>query len=512
MYQKKSIMLLVVLCFALVLSACSGGNNNGNGGSGDPAPGNTGTAQNGGEKEPAAEELPKVELVWYYPQPAVPSDIKSVEAKVNELIQPKINATVKLMPLAFGDYTQKMNTVIASGEKADIVWTSNWNFNYVQNQSKGAFIPLDELIDNYAPDVKASMPDFVWEATRIDGQIYGVPNYQTVTNREGFVLQKEFYELYKPEGEMKQLADLAPFLEQVKSNHPDLIPFAVGRQGMFSYMNRTYGLESVLANIAVIKLDNPDVIVNMYETEEYRQYLDTMRDFYVKGYINEDAATLKSIGDYQKAGQAVGGFHNVLKPGGEAEAKASQGGKDMQYVFTTDAYVGTNTIITTMQAIPVHAQNPERAMMLINLVNTDQELYNLLAFGVEGTHYNKDAGGSVTIVPESTYTAADWVFGNVFNGYTLAGKDPDVAKQTKELNESATPSPIIGFKFVTEDVSAEIANVTTVIDEYSPGLNTGTVAADDILAEFQNKLKQAGIDRVIEEAQRQLDEWKASAR
>ncbi|WP_214626150.1 ABC transporter substrate-binding protein [Paenibacillus agaridevorans] len=509
MYPKKNIMLLVVLCLALVLSACSGGNGNGKNGGSDPAPGNKGTAQNGEEKKPA-EELSKVELVWYYPQPAIPSDLKSVESKVNELIEPKINATVKLMPLAFGDYTQKMNTVIASGEKADIVWTSNWNFNYVQNQSKGAFIPLDELIDRYAPDVKASMPDFVWEATRIDGQIYGVPNYQTVTNREGFVLQKEFYDLYKPEAEMKQLADLAPLLEQVKRKHPDLIPFAVGRQGMFSYMNRTYGLESVLANIAVIHLDNPDKIVNMYETEEYRQYLDTMRDFYEKGYINEDAATLKSIGDYQKAGQAVGGFHNVLKPGGEAEAKASQGGKDMQYAFTTDAYVGTNTIITTLQAIPVHSGNPERAMMLINLVNTDPELFNLLAFGIEGTHYNKKSDGSVELVPDSAYTASDWVFGNVFNGYTLAGKDPNVAKETKELNESATPSPIIGFKFVTESVSAEIANVTTVIDEYGPGLNTGTVAADRILEEFQGKLKQAGIDRVIEEAQRQLDEWKAS--
>ncbi len=506
--MKKRFMVVVILSLVLILGACGGNGNNA--GEAEGTNNKEGSPKAEQNKDTDKQSLPHAELVWYYPQPAIPADLKSVEDEVNKLIEPKINATVKLMPLGFGDYTQKLNTVIASTEKADLVWTSNWNFNYVQNQSKGAFIPLGQLIDQYAPDVKASMPEFVWEATKINGEIYGIPNYQTVTKQEGFVLQQRYIDkIGLDTSNLKSLADIEPYLAQIKAEDSELIPFVMYRQGMFHLMHRMYGLEAVVDNAAVIHLSNPDKVVNVYETEEYRQYIDTIRSFYLKGYINEDAATIKSASDYEKAGRAVVGFHNVLKPGGEAESKIVNGGYDVQYVPLTEAYVGTNTIITTLQAIPVNSKNPERAMMLINLVNTDKELFNLLAFGIEGKHYNKNADGTISKIQDSAYSAADWVFGNVFNGYTLEGKDPSVAEKTKQLNETAVPSPLIGFKFMADNVTAEIANVSTVIDEYAPGLNTGTIDPDKMLTEFQNKLKQAGIDKIVEEAQRQLDEWKA---
>ncbi|MNR42247.1 hypothetical protein D3C85_1607430 [compost metagenome] len=68
----------------------------------------------------------------------------------------------------------------------------------------------------------------------------------------------------------------------------------------------------------------------------------------------------------------------------------------------------------------------------------------------------------------------------------------------------------MGFKFTNAAVTAEIANIATVLDQYRPGLETGTVAASQQLKEFQDKLKAAGVDKVIAEAQKQLDEWKKS--
>ncbi len=40
-----------------------------------------------------------------------------------------------------------------------------------------------------------------------------------------------------------------------------------------------------------------------------------------------------------------------------------------------------------MMAISTASKNPERAMMFLNLLNTDPYLMTLLNFGVEGTHY-----------------------------------------------------------------------------------------------------------------------------
>ncbi|MBO9609654.1 MAG: ABC transporter substrate-binding protein [Paenibacillaceae bacterium] len=498
-----------VLSSALVLSlaACGGAkDDNKSGASASPA---GSAAPSGAASSPAAADLKPVELIWYLPDTNVPSDVKSVEDEVNKITKAKINATVKLNVVASGDYLQKMNTVVASGEKVDILWTSNWLFDYVQNQSKGAFLALDDLINKYAPAVKTSMPQFVWDATKIGGKIYGVPNYQTVTNKEGFIIYKEYIDKYKIDTtKLKKFADIEPVLAQVKAAEKSDFVYGMYRLGQFGNLARTYNMEPVVPNIAYINLSNPDKIVSLFDTPEYESYLNTVRDWYKKGYINQDAATLKAMTDLQKAGKTPFSFHNALKPGGEAEAKVQMGGRDVVYVPTSETYAGTNTIITTMQAINAKSANPERAMMLINLVNTDADLYNLLKFGIEGKHYTKNADGTAKLTKDSGYAMWDWAIGNVFNGLVLEGKDPKVAEATKKENEGAKPSPIMGFKFQTGPVAAEIANITALIDEYGPGLNTGTVDAKDKLAEYKDKLKKAGIDKVVAEVQKQLDEWK----
>ena len=48
------------------------------------------------------------------------------------------------------------------------------------------------------------------------------------------------------------------------------------------------------------------------------------------------------------------------------------------------------------------------------------------------------------------------------------------------------------------------------IQQYIPSVNCGTVDPVTNLADFQSALKAAGIDTVIEENQKQLDDWAAS--
>lgn len=505
--KKTYTVLAALLSTTMVLGACgtaSKGNNT-NGGT-TPTASPTANVSDAGEVN--KEELKPVELIWHYPQAAMPADLQSVEDAVNVITKEKINATVKLKPQVFGDYTQKMNTIVASGEKADIIWTSNWNFDYIQNQAKGAFIPLDELIEQYAPEVKKSMPDFVWDATKINGEIYAIPNYQTVTNKEGFFIQKDFADKYSLDiNSIKKLEDLEPFLKQVKDNEPGVTPLVADRRGKLSFAPHQFNVEIISSNVLAIDLNNPDQVINLYESANYEQYLDMISRWYNEGYINDDAAVLKSINDLFKTGTVAVDLHNVLKPGGESEKKNASGGKEFIAVPLTEPYVSTGTIITTMQAISRTSKDPERAMMFINLVNTDKELYNLLAYGIEGKHYTKVSDNVVKVNDDASYKGTDWALGNVFNGYLLEGKDPAIPEQTIKENESANASPINGFKFDTSTVSAEIANLTTVIDEYGPGLNTGTTDKSAKLAEFRDKLKKAGVDKVVEEAQKQLDEW-----
>ncbi|MNZ88202.1 hypothetical protein D3C78_1070870 [compost metagenome] len=64
--------------------------------------------------------------------------------------------------------------------------------------------------------------------------------------------------------------------------------------------------------------------------------------------------------------------------------------------------------------------------------------------------------------------------------------------------------------FDSEPVKAEVGALANVIRQYQRALETGSVDVDKALAEYEAKLKDAGIDKVIAEKQRQFDEFLAS--
>lgn len=505
---KPLLLLLIVLA---VLTACSSGNESAGETAATTPPATATSSPTETSTAAPTEELKPVELIWYYPGPDIPADLQAVEDAVNKITQAKIKATIKLKPAAFGDYTQKMNIVVSAGEKADIIWTSSWLFEYAQNQGKGAFIELDALIDQYAPETKASLPGFLLDAARIGGKIYAVPNYQTITGREGFVIQKRYADKYKLDvNSIKQLEDIEPFLEQIKQGEPDAVPFILDHNGFFAGMTMSLGYEW-LANPISVSLDNPGKVLNSFDSPYYKRYTDLMRSWYTKGYINKDAATLKQRGDLLKTGQAAVLFIDSMNAGTEVAQKGQNDGNDVILVPITPFFTQTSYVIGTMQAISRTSENPERAMMFINLLNTDQELFNTIAYGIEGKHYEKVADNIVKVNKEAGYAPnAAWVFGNIFNGYLQEGQDPGVFAQNKADNESATASPLMGFTFMPAAVTAEISNITAVIDQYGPGLNTGTIDPNEKLPEFLDKLKSAGIDKVMEEAQKQLDAFNAA--
>ena len=61
--------------------------------------------------------------------------------KCNKIIEKKVGAKLDIQYLGWGDYAQKMNVIISSGENYDIAFANN----YVINAQKGAYADLTEL-------------------------------------------------------------------------------------------------------------------------------------------------------------------------------------------------------------------------------------------------------------------------------------------------------------------------------------------------------------------------------
>ncbi|PYI50045.1 ABC transporter substrate-binding protein [Paenibacillus flagellatus] len=460
-----------------------------------------------------ASKLSPVELVWYYPQWSTQPDTASVEEAINKITKEKINATIKLRPTDGASYEQKLNTMVASNETFDIAWTSFWSFNYAQNARKGAFVQLDAMLDGTAPNLKKTLPPVVWEALKVDGKTYGILNYQTITNKEGFLVQKKYIEKYGLDvSSVKKLEDMEPFFLKIKQAEPDVIPFSMTRGGKFEGMKTTYNNLELISNYVGIYRNDKDLkVVDIVATPEYKSYLELMHSWYQKGIINKDAPTLKSDKENLKAGKVVSYFHNVLKPGREDEERTAFGNNDVVAIPITQPFVGTNTIIQSIQAISKTSKHPDRALQFLELLNSDKDLLNTVAFGIEGKHYTKIDERTIKPIPNGGYDPNQtWVFGNGFNAYLREGQKPEIVQQTLKENETAVASPILGFTFDPQPVLTEIANIQAVSDQYGPPLNTGAVDPKEKLNEYIEKRKKANVDKIIAEMQRQLDEWKAA--
>ncbi|MDF2924887.1 MAG: hypothetical protein K0R57_3801 [Paenibacillaceae bacterium] len=491
----------VLLAASLALTACGGSDDT-------QQQGTVGSAAPSTSVKPVESTLPPAELVWYYLDSSTQADLSSVEAEVNKYIKPKLNATVKLKPIAGADYEQKLNTILASGEAFDLVWTSNWRFDFNTNTQKGAFLELDDLLAKHGQKLKASMPAPAWDDMVINGKTYGIPNYQIAAKSAGFVVQKRFADKYKLDpAKIKTYRDMEPFFEQIKQNEPGIIPF--GTNGDF-FDGRVYGLASY--SISHRTEGSKVTVVDQFTSPEYKQHVDMAHEWYNKGYINQDAATLKNKADVEKKGVFASTFDYTQKPGGETAAKAGNGGNDVIFVpLVEPEYTG---VTASVSAISRTSKNPERAMMFLELVNTDPALYNLLAFGIENKHYTKTGANMIKVIDGSGYNPGmNWVMGNVTIGYLMDGQPADTWERTKKANESAKKDILYGFKFNQEAVKAEGANLKAVENEFKKVLDTGTVDPKTYLPQFVEKRQKAGSEKYNAEYQRQIDEFvKAKAK
>lgn len=139
----------------------------------------------------------------------------------------------------------------------------------------------------------------------------------------------------------------------------------------------------------------------------------------------------------------------------------------------------------------------------------------------EGEHYTKvndkeiqPIGYTSQPTSESPYGQYRFAMGNTFNGYEIYMQDKNPIYDNefiKSVNEKAEDSKLRGFTLDTDPIKMELAQVTAVIGEYKKSLNSGA-AADPmgLYEEFQQKLIAAGDDKIVEEIQRQIDEWRAN--
>ncbi|GAE93118.1 multiple sugar ABC transporter [Gracilibacillus boraciitolerans JCM 21714] len=499
MKKKERFFLRVffLAVFIVLLTACSSDTES-----------NEQVSDEDGEVNEETETL-TIAFPYFYGEP---EDLEKVETEISKLAEEKINTTVDILALSISAYQQQMNLMLTSDEKLDLMVILADQLS--PQVSRGQLHELDNNLSENGQGIIDAVGEEFLAATKINGKQYAIPTVRDMAASYGFMMSKEYVDKYDIDvDQIKTMEDMGEVLRMVKENEPNMEPLTSTTVG--ESIMETLRFVDPLSDFnggVLPNYDNDLQVVNLYEMPEYVERLEILREWYQEGLIVQDIATSQTTKDELLKAGKIFAFSQGMKPGIETQNSRDMN-QDMVAAEIIPPVATTSNVASIMWGIPRNSKIPEKAMEFLNLLYMDKEMFNLISWGIEGEHYVKVSDKVITY-PEGVTSEnigysfnSSWLFGNQFLSYVFEGEDPDIWEETKEFNEEATKSKALGFNFNSDPVRTEVAAVSNVKEQYLLGLETGSLDLESVYPEFIERLKEAGIEKIIEEKQRQLDEW-----
>lgn len=455
------------------------------------------------------------ELLMVWPASnASPADMQEVEDAMNEIIGQTIDAKVKLQIIEWGPYGDQINLMLSSGEKLDLMFLGS---NIREDGERGQLYPINDLIETYAPDAYEIMKRYI-EACYFDGNLYGLPMFRDLAQQSGFMCRADILEElgYKPE-DIKTFDDIEEVLKKCQEVHPEMYPMIPSDLNSGCLMNYVTGeFDKIYSGVGVDMSDDPSdgvTVINVYDTDKYRELAQKAYDWNKKGYFMPDATTnTTNRQDLFRADLAFSYYGNQHP--GTATQESMNSGKEIVSIPIGKSMLTTASVNFCQWVIPAQCENPKKALAILNLLYSNSDFQNLFRYGIEGKDYVVTDG--IASFPEGV--TADsvgwmnemWICGNGSVGYAWETDPEDVYEKYIEYNDTANKSPLYGFIYDSANVKAEATAISNVVDKYKAIIDNGDADPETTVQQFNDELKAAGIDTIIEDMQKQVDEWLAN--
>lgn len=505
--------------------------------------------------EEPTEPLEPYTLTWFSFGTEQEGTADVIEA-VNELLAEVLPNTT--LEMAFhGGKADAYNMALAGGEKIDIAWEGYFT-SLQKDMADGNLLALDDLINEYAPNIAAerdSMADFYKKGT-YEGVQYAIPCAQPVANEsKELFIHAEWAEYFDMEaiaaemqGNLKTTQKLLDLLDQGLDAAAAAGKFVPGKDLFWISINdiggRGYAMFNANCEVYVdTTVADPKPILR-YEIPEYIMVGEMTAKWYEKGYISEsqivnqmpeDAQRVLYFNGSQNRNWSLADEHGIFEttykkqPGYSILAnKPEDGFRDMLKVDASNI------------VIPYTSENPERAMMFLNLLHDEpgtvgNEIYNMLCLGfAKGSaqaekygwyNYELVEQADGTLLADETVNGADyvskheisgWAMGNQYlqynNGATaMAPANVEYCKSfMTEVAPNMRKSPIDLMYVDIAPVSHITDAMKGIVGEQKTKFNFGVDGVDSVKAAGEAAVKilyDAGAQEVIDYLQAEIDEY-----
>lgn len=492
----------------------------------------------GSETSEVKEKKDPVEIVyWYCNGVGVQEYTDEVEDKINEILaqtEGYEHITLKLHPSK--DYATDVALGQASGEQMDVV-SVTFELDWTAEAANGTLLPLDDLLEAN-PEIAEELPDWFLGYGVMDGETYMIPNYQQCANQYFYATPTEWFEQsgydYDEVQEAlwaKDVDYIAKFMEDytlavreytgkdTKYNLPSSLshPYTWIQQS-----NRVYTItsgEGFYYNTETGKVEC--TYLNENEQNAWRKEAELT----AKGinYPNQQVQGLTDnvLGDiFNDASYVLNRVQGMGTVEMEAEKLKNTYGYDMTLFEFDDYFYIPETNAAGGVAISSTTEHPEEAAQVLALLFNSkyEEIYNTLVYGLEGIHYTSNGDGTIETLEfsgtqggaDTTYCYHKWRGGNTFNAWLNQSMTPEQETFIVDVineGENNVVSPIMGITFDVSSIENELAQIKALHSEYVSSFRCGSYGDEfeTYLDEFERKLDTAGMTKVLEELNAQVD-------
>ncbi|WP_166850437.1 extracellular solute-binding protein [Isoptericola sp. BMS4] len=313
---------------------------------------------------------------------------------------------------------EKINSALASGELADIVSLTVTDSTTVrQALGAGQFWDVEPFLSEF-PNLSKIDPQTI-EAAKLDGTLYGVP-FQKIKTRYGVVVRQDWLDnlgLEVPH----TIEDLEKVAVAFTNDDPD----GNGKDDTTGFIDREesflVGFRSLTGYFGAgdkFSVDDSGQVHAAFTTDEFKDAMEWYRGVYEQGAVNQEFVTVQKTNQQDAIAQGKGGIvvtglfeaKNYLALAESADPKTP-----MKWALVNDiTYDGQpHRIISDTGggmggwlALPKsEVKNEDEVRKVLGFIDKliDEEPYTLMTNGIEGTHYEEDAEGVVTITDQTAW-------------------------------------------------------------------------------------------------------------
>ncbi len=446
-----------------------------------------------------------ITLRWVTPENGPATDLDIVLAEANEYTKNKIGVTINL------DFTdsQNLNRIMESGEYYDMIFSSDWLNRYDPNAAAGKFYDITDMIQSETPDLYNKIGEY-WEAATVGGHIYGVPTLKDMGTEMMFRFNKDYYidEKGMEIPEEMDFSDVERYLEIYKADFPDKYPLGITKTGPAGFTNF---LERVIGTIIFIPYEGEVEAIPFWNSEKLMYRYRLMHKWFKAGYIDPNVVDIESENDLPKDvpvrfGVAWRGYLGYSNP--------DDWGFNVAISFFDGPYISRKTEQGALIAINSECDEAHvrAALKYIELLNTDRKLRDMLAYGIEGTHFRYIENGTVLQLKNGldNYNPGLYNTGSVVNASVVSAServlaDPDLWEKVFEgYKTNGIFGKTEGFVYDQTETVEIVDTIMDIFDKYSTMLRTGAADPDVIVPEIREEMEAAGINELLDDINSQL--------